>query len=216
MKVNIGCGQSPTPGWLNFDNSVSIRLSKHPYLVRILNRLKLLNSLQTENIKFHQATSIVKYANAARHIPLADESVEVLYSSHMLEHLDANQRKQFLSEAARILKPGGVIRIAVPSLELRLERYLTGNDADSFVESTGLARPALEGLKNRLLFLINGDRGHKWMYDGRSLSLLLEKSGFDDAIVLDAGETTITKPGQLDLFERENDSIYVEACKPAK
>lgn len=26
--MNIGCGRTPTPGWLNFDNSASVRFAK--------------------------------------------------------------------------------------------------------------------------------------------------------------------------------------------
>ena len=29
-RVNVGCGRTPTPGWLNFDNSPSVRLAHLP------------------------------------------------------------------------------------------------------------------------------------------------------------------------------------------
>lgn len=214
MRVNIGCGQSPTDGWLNLDNSVSIRLAQHPFALAFLKRFGLISASQAKNAAFHAANPGVRYADASRLIPLPDGSVEVVYSSHMLEHFDVRQRKRFLREALRVLEPGGTIRLAVPDLRMRLERYLADGDADAFIESTDLARPAPVDLRDQLLLLVVGDRGHKWMYDGHSLSMLLESNGFESPVVLDPGETTITKPGPLDLREREEDSVYVEARRP--
>jgi len=62
--------------------------------------------------------------------------------------------------------------------------------------------------------LLVGDRHHAWMYDGRSLSRLLADHGFLGPGVLAPGETTIADPGALDLCERADESVYVEARKP--
>ena len=59
-----------------------------------------------------------------------------------------------------------------------------------------------------------GPRNHLWMYDGRSLSELLHKVGFADTCVMPPGKTNITDPGQLDLEERADESVYVEAFQP--
>jgi len=32
MRVNIGCGQSPTPGWINFDNSLTVKIARSSLL----------------------------------------------------------------------------------------------------------------------------------------------------------------------------------------
>jgi hypothetical protein len=65
--------------------------------------------------------------------------------------------------------------------------------------------------KLRLLFL--GDRDHRWMYDAASLKELLAQFQFGDAREMSPGETTIPDSGPLDLWEREQESIYVEARK---
>lgn len=51
------------------------------------------------------------------------------------------------------------------------------------------------------------------MYDEASLCSLLERAGFHNALALKAGETMIPDPGALDLRERPEESIYVEAVK---
>ncbi|CAA9217761.1 MAG: hypothetical protein AVDCRST_MAG93-305, partial [uncultured Chloroflexia bacterium] len=52
-----------------------------------------------------------------------DGTVDILYSSHMLEHLDRDSARRFLHEAYRVLKPGGAIRIVVPDFALLIDRY---------------------------------------------------------------------------------------------
>jgi hypothetical protein len=36
IRVNIGCGQSPTPSWKNFDNSLTVRIAKSSLLTYLL------------------------------------------------------------------------------------------------------------------------------------------------------------------------------------
>ncbi|GAA2760152.1 class I SAM-dependent methyltransferase [Actinopolymorpha rutila] len=210
MRVNIGCGSSPTPGWKNFDNSLSLRLAKVPLLARLLVATGLTDKHQNEFVEFCKKAHI-EYADATRRIPLPDGSVEVLYTSHMLEHLEPWEARTFLTEARRVLQADGIIRIAVPDLGLIVQQYLSRCDADSFVEQTVLASSNPRTLQQRLRYLVAGNRHHLWMYDGRSLCRLLLECGFADAQVVPAGETRIPGPGSLDLTERAAESTYVEA-----
>jgi hypothetical protein len=52
------------------------------------------------------------------------------------------------------------------------------------------------------------------MYDGDSLSMLLQAHGFIKAEAMPAGQTKIIAHEPLDLKERASESIYVEAEKP--
>lgn len=47
----------------------------------------------------------------------ADESIEAINASHVLEHVTYGEGLLFLADCHRMLKKGGVIRIAVPDLE---------------------------------------------------------------------------------------------------
>jgi predicted SAM-dependent methyltransferase len=58
-------------------------------------------------------------------IPFADESVDVVYHSHLLEHLTKKHAVRFMKECFRVLKRGGIIRIVVPDLEIIATQYLT-------------------------------------------------------------------------------------------
>ncbi len=210
-RVNVGCGRTPTPGWLNFDNSWTVRIARVPGLTGLLARAGILGEQQVSLATVAREEGI-RYGDAADGLPLADGSVEVLYSSHMLEHLDREREVPgFLEEARRVLCEGGVIRLAVPDLRQFVEEYVGTGDADRFVERTLLACERHETLLARLQFLLVGHRHHLWMYDGESLRELLSEAGFSETVVLSPGETKIPDPGPLDLHERADESVYVEA-----
>lgn len=213
QRVNIGCGRTPTPGWLNFDNSASVRFAKLTPVWRVLAALNALTPDQRSFVEFAR-TGRVRYADAARGIPLPDASVEALYASHMLEHLDRPEAARFLAEARRVLTRGGVLRLGVPDIARHIDRYLEDRNADRFVEATLLAADKPRSIAERLRTLVAGARHHHWMYDGASLCKLLAAHGFADPRIMPAGTTRIADPGELDLAERRGDTVYVEAVNP--
>jgi len=213
MKINVGCGQTPTKGWRNFDNSLSLRLSKIPVLPDVLYKLRLLEKSQYQFIQFANENNI-EYGDATKGLPVSAASCEVLYSSHMIEHLDRNEASKFLNESFRILRAGGIIRIAAPDIRRQVEKYLESEDADAFIEATLLCADRPRTFAQRLQLLLVGTRHHQWMYDGNSLIRLLQKHGFVNAEVMPAGQTKIHDHQMLDLHEKEDASVYVEAEKP--
>jgi cephalosporin hydroxylase/predicted SAM-dependent methyltransferase len=63
-----------------------------------------------------------------KRLPFEDESFEVVYHSHVLEHLSKEQGKAFLAECFRVLKHGGILRVVVPDLERIARLYLENLD----------------------------------------------------------------------------------------
>jgi predicted SAM-dependent methyltransferase len=196
LRINVGCGGSPTPGWVNLDNSPSVLLRRLPVG-------ELLNEARRGVWSAARAHG-VRYGSALR-LPFRDGSADVVYSSHMMEHLSQRNATRFLRECHRILAPGGVLRIVVPNLRVFVDDYVGDGDADR--------------LMNRLMVIDERRRvarlsrfaGHRWMYDERSLTARIAAVGFDDIVVVPSGSTTIGDHGELDLREREEESIYVEA-----
>lgn len=156
----------------------------------------------------------LRYADAVERIPEPSGSVEVVYTSHMLEHLDPNEAKAFLNEAHRVMSRNSWIRVAVPDLRFHVERYIATGDANEFMIRTFLTRVNPRTLRDKVRDLIVGERHHQWMYDGPSLCTLLLAAGFVRPRILDSGVTTIIDPGELDLSERSPESVFVEARKP--
>jgi SAM-dependent methyltransferase len=211
VRINIGCGQTPTPGWVNYDNSWSVKVAHAPLAYRILRRTGI-SAQQREFIEFARKSDIL-WADACA-IPEPDGSAEVIYASHMFEHLDRHDAAAFLSEARRVLRPGGVLRLAVPDIRYHLGRYTEHRDADLLVRDLMLSRMRPRTVLRKLAALAVGERHHQWMYDGPSLCRLLAAHGFVDPVELPAGETRITEPGPLNLAELAPESVFVEARNP--
>jgi predicted SAM-dependent methyltransferase len=187
-------------------------VSNYPNIARVLCALGIIDRSQYDFITFAQHNQIL-WADATKNIPLPDQSVEILYSSHMIEHLDRADVKKFLLEAYRVLVVDGVIRIAAPDIQKKVEQYCNDGDADKLIESTHLTRSRNRSLLTKLKYLVVGDRHHQWMYDGTSLVKLLSSVGFRNCKVMKAGTTTISNPNALNLREREDESVYVEGAR---
>jgi len=211
-RINIGCGSNPSEGWLNFDNTPAIKLANSPLKYRIAKLFGMLKKTHIENIEWNKKNKI-KYADAAKSIPLPPNSVEAIYTSHMLEHLSREGAKSFLYEANKILKIDGVLRVSIPDLKIYIEKYLINEDANEFMTGILVESPPINTLKQKIFLYINGYRHHQWMYDGRSLSILFREAGFKNIKICAKGETAIKNSTGLDLFERGRDSVYVEGSK---
>jgi predicted SAM-dependent methyltransferase len=62
-----------------------------------------------------------------RKIPFPDDSINLIYSSHLVEHIHRKEFLAFLGETRRILRPGGRHLFATPSLA-RLAKLLYSRD----------------------------------------------------------------------------------------
>lgn len=215
VRINVGCGMSLVPGWINYDNSMSVKLSKWPNISNCLHRVGIINNNQADFIKF-ASNNDIRYSNVIRKIPHKDNEVDAIYSCHMIEHLAEYEAILFLKEAKRVLKPNGIIRIVVPDMQLLVKTYLETLDMEWFLNKINLSPPDMQTIRSRLRFLLSGFRDHKWMYDKKNIVQMLNKVGFLDAMVVPVGVTSIANPGELDLFERKDESLYCEAKRGNK
>lgn len=202
LGVNLGCGSSALPGWVNIDNSPNARLSRFPGVRTALWRLGFLSDVHYKvkwpaNIRIHDLTNP---------LPFADQSVGFVYSSHALEHLDREHAQALLREVWRVLSPAGIFRLVVPDLEWGIRRY-----------TSELSGPEAADAATRLLsWLQLGTPGrrapHLWMYDWPSLRCSLEKVGFTDIIRCGYRQGAMPDCDRLD--NRPSDSLHVEARRP--
>ena len=242
MKLlNLGCGEKTTDreGAVNIDWSAMLRLRAHPmrHLVVPLilhgDRLARYRALP-DNIMIH---------DLSKGIPFDSNSVDAVYHSHVLEHLDRGVGERFVREVLRVLKPGGVHRIVVPDFELMVRGYVEHLDAadadparqqehDEYVSAileqsvrreaygTSLQKPLRRRVENSLL----GDarrRGqtHQWMYDRINLRALLLSVGYREVHRLDYDSSLIPEWDEygLDVDEAGEQyrpgSLYMEAVK---
>ncbi|MDP2947204.1 MAG: methyltransferase domain-containing protein [Nanoarchaeota archaeon] len=102
-----------------------------------------------------------------------DNSVDLIYCCHAFEYFDREEAKKALKEWKRILKTGGILRLAVPDFEAIVRVYQKYKDLDQ----QGILGPlygkmAIKTKKGEKFIY------HKTVYDFKSLKKFLEESGF--------------------------------------
>jgi len=101
-----------------------------------------------------------------RALPFRDGSVDEIRASHVLEHIPYRQAQSTLEHWFRLLKPGGVIRIAVPDFEKIVQWYTENRGSEVPLEAY-----LMGGYTSEL-------DGHKAIYQQQKLVGLLEAVGF--------------------------------------
>lgn len=144
--------------------------------------------------------------DATLSFPFADASFDYLFSEHMIEHLSYLQGQRMLAECRRVLKPGGVLRIATPDLAFLVALYDT--------EKSALQNAYLEWAHARFIswapevsdtFVINNfvrDWGHKFVYDAKTLHRALRDTGFTAPVVCEINTSSHEALRGLEHLER--------------
>jgi SAM-dependent methyltransferase len=65
-------------------------------------------------------------------LPIPDNTYDLVFASHVLEHIPWYRTQFALSEARRILKPGGELEIYVPDFEWIVQNYLDKTCGDAW------------------------------------------------------------------------------------
>ena len=130
------------------------------------------------------------YMDAGKRFPLPDNSFEYVYSEHLFEHLTYRQAVNMLDESYRVLKPGGVIRIATPDLRFLLGLY---QEPEKPIHQDYIEYSAKSGgLPASPVYVINRFHttwGHQIIYDRETLSEMLVKAGFKDVCSCEVGQS---------------------------
>ncbi len=138
-------------------------------------------------------------------IPLPDESVSEIYSSHFLEHFYMREIWDILAECMRVMRPGGVFKISVPDASLYVRGYLGGFYPRLARYEPGYFYNTPIDTLNYIAYL-GGAYQHKHMFDMENLLTILAKAGFRNV-------TERTFEQGLDVPGRDEESIYAGAVK---
>ena len=148
-------------------------------------------------------------------LPFADNSVELIYTEHALEHFYREHDAPFLlAEALRVLKPGAWIRITVPDAAVSLA-YYTGRLDPARAEKLEQSHNRFHGTAMDVVnSAFRWKHQHRYMYDEETLRMLLSDVGFVDIQRLEFRQSMIQEFVGLDLEERSHQTLYMEARKP--
>lgn len=169
--VNLGCGQRVNPDWINLDQPI-FWWRRMPTIAK---SLRFLGLMRPEN-----ETPNAMYHDVRQGLPFEDNSIDVVYHSHLLEHLEKNQAFDLMLETYRVLKQGGVLRVVVPDLERACRSYLAALDmirvkGDILVEDR-YDRALLE-LIDQMVRITPGGEMIKWLAAHSRVSLPQTQKG---------------------------------------
>lgn len=193
-RLQLGTGSNPYEGWLNTD------------------------------IADYRRRGEIVYLDTSRRFPLPDESFDSVFSEHLIEHLRYDDGLHLLNECYRVLRPGGRVRVATPSLRqlARLyeqeltdlqRRYLRWS-VDSFLEHADAALPG---------FVVNNmfhNFAHRFIYDDQTLRHALETTGFREVTQWPVGESDDPALTNLERHMRSAaefnayETVVLEARRP--
>ena len=148
IKLHLGCGTVYKDGWINIDNNSD-------------------SNIQKLDIKWD-----LRYS-----LPFPDNSADFIYNEHFLEHLTVEEGISAIKDFIRVLKPDGVMRIAMPDLERAILAYLDKDwkeNSKATFEKYGLTFIQTRAERININFHW---WGHKWLYDWEELERRLKEAG---------------------------------------
>lgn len=143
--------------------------------------------------------------NLRHPLPFSDGSAEAVFHEHLLEHLPLLAVSALLEECLRLLQPGGIIRVGVPD---------AGRYIQDIAHPAGVIESLRPGRPTPLMALaeVAYCYGHRWLWDGPTLSAAIQEAGFSSVSTRGFGQSAI-EPAP-DSASREPETVYVEGIRP--
>ena len=141
-------------------------------------------------------------------LPFRNASVDSIYTAHMIEHLYPDELHNLMRECSRVLKPGGGMRIVVPSLSSAIAAYCD-KKANWFADWP-IAYASRGGQFSNFIFCAGQ---HRTAFDFDYLEEVLRKAGFNNVQEATEGESAIygEKVPRHESREDLQHSLFVEA-----
>ena len=179
------------------------------------------------------AHSSIMALDASRPFPIDDRSLDFIFSEHMFEHLTYESGKTMLSECYRTLKPGGILRLTMPTLEFLIKLY---NEPEKELHQQ-YARWSLQqfapqmyadcvkrGNSMPMAMIVNNFMrfwGHQMIYDFPLLEAMINDIGFIDVKKCLKGQSEhpflcgLEHHGDaIPQWANDLESMTIEATKP--
>ena len=145
------------------------------------------------------------YRNITK-LEFGDGEVDLIYASHVLEYFDRDEVVSVLKEWYRVLKHGGVIRLAVPDFEAMTKMYLSGE-----VKLDNILGPLYGKID-----MGNDKIYHKTTYDEDSLIRVLSDVGFTNIKKYDWRQNDDHSQAYIPHMDKENGTLISLNIKAIK
>lgn len=210
VRLNLGCGPGPVlaKSYVYIDASRKLLIAKIPMLAKLIRRYSKSEMFWDKNVKYKNILSL----------RLPPNSIEFIYSSHLLEHIYFSQSKDLLRNLFEALDVGVRIRLALPDYDAFVSNYILTAKTNPVLaiqelEDSLLSQP-LEKPKmlKKLWNQITGDlHVHRWHPTFALVESMLLEAGFRNIIKCKFRESALA---EIHLLEnREIMTFYIEGSK---
>ena len=166
------------------------------------------------NVDLFSKSSKILTMDASKPYPFPDESFDYVFSEHMFEHLDLAGQQNMMRECHRVLRPGGVLRLAMPNFDFLIDLV---NNPDAELNCKYLDWSYHMFLQDKVeyevdrkdypVYVVNNfmhDWGHQFIHTTGSIIRLGETCGFKIWLQCTNGESLY---GALQNCERHQHEI---------
>lgn len=118
-----------------------------------------------------------------------NDSVDAVYNSHIVEHLDFYDVPKTIKEFLRVTKPGGKVRCVVPNIKSIAEKIASGKVLDTVYESPAGPICALDILYGHRASVLRGNdfMRHKTGFTKESVEQILASIDISNFMVAEVG-----------------------------
>lgn len=205
--VQFGCGMCAPASWRNFDAGPAFWLQK---------RLPLLKPALAKR-GFPDYPSNIEYGDVIKGLPVAANTAEAVYCSHVLEHLTFDEFRTTLRNVYAYLKPGGVFRFVLPDLAYLIQEYSQSSDPEAasvFMRESYLGIKDQGGLVQKISRSLFGRSAHLWMWDEKNMAPELAAVGFVNIRRAKLGDNPDPLFRDVEDLGRWENCLGMECAKP--
>jgi len=199
--LNIGCGLTITKSGINIDSSLSLTLSRIPIINKLIKNLPCF----PKEVNYGDIVKGLKYDN---------NSFDVIYCSHMLEHLTRDDFIIALYEIKRLLKSNGAFRFVIPDIKFILNKYTDSENISDFLNESGLGyMQSKVGFINSVKYLLTNSK-HEWLWSYTELESILLEMGFTRVRRAYYGDSKfMSELADIEIYDRWLNSLGIECVK---
>jgi predicted SAM-dependent methyltransferase len=132
---------------------------------------------------------VADYLDFVKPFPFAANIFAAVFCEHTIEHIAKPEARHMISEAYRVLRPGGLFRVVTPSLE-NFCRMVLEPESEPAIKYMAWFRTYTNNPKASMTDAINlcfYGHGHRHLYTGDELASALRAVGFTAIRVMPAG-----------------------------
>ena len=141
-------------------------------------------------------------------LPFNNDSADFIYNEHFIEHLKFEESEKAVKEFFRVLKKGGILRIATPDLDYVIKKYSNDWKNQDWLTGTGFEYIKTKG---QMINTSMREWGHEYLYNEEDAINLLKKAGFKRITKHELNESNY--PDLSNRETRKDSKLILEAEK---